>query len=159
MTKINQISRMPPTDNKGKSKKKVYPTKVLRRAGKGGKDDDSSVDSEGNIRDLIDYNYTSDESSESSVSVPKRTPRKAAIVARKKIRKAMEKEVEKTKKIKEEPETPKKNKVVHKSKEIKRLTPSKRRYPFKESSKKPDTKRKSRPVDDTDEEDTGEEEI
>jgi len=154
MIKINQISRMPPTDNKSKSKKKVYPTKVLRRAGKGGKDDDSTVDSEGNIRDLIDYNYTSDESSESYVSIPKRTPRKAAIVARKKIRKAIEKEVEKKRKIKEEPETSKKNKVFHKSKEIKRLTPSKRRYPFKESTTKPDTKRKRRPVDDTDEDES-----
>ena len=45
-----------------KSKRKNSPKRVLKRSGKGGKDDDdSSVDSKGNIRGLINYDYTSDD--------------------------------------------------------------------------------------------------
>ena len=92
MSKINHLSRMVHKDNKGRSKIKPSPKRILKRSGgKGGKDnDDSSVDSRGNIRDLIDYDYTSDESSKSSTSTSTpparspRTPRKAAIAARKK---------------------------------------------------------------------------
>ena len=100
MSKINHLSRMVHKD-KGRSKRKPSPKRILKRSGgKGGKDDDdSSVDSRGNIRDFIDYDYTSDESSELSTSTPparsSRTPRKAAIAARKKISKVIAKETEK----------------------------------------------------------------
>lgn len=88
---------MPKGDN-SKSKRKNSPKRVLKRGGKGGKDDDdSSVDSKGNIRGLIDYDYTSDDSDMTSVSTPSRTrsprpKRKAAIVARKRMEKIVSKE-------------------------------------------------------------------
>jgi ATP-dependent Clp protease ATP-binding subunit ClpA len=158
MTNSNNLSRMPKTDN-GKSKRKSSPKRVLKRGGKGGKDDDdSSVDSKGNIRGLIDYDYTSDSESESSVSTPSRTrsprtPRKAAVAARKKIAKAVAKDDKREARQSPKPspretpkETQKKNKIIYKKetkpKEVKRLTPSKRRYPFKDY-KKPNVKRRS----------------
>jgi len=157
MSKINHLSRMVHKDNKGKSKRKPSPKRILKRSGgKGGKDnDDSSVDSRGNIRDFIDYDYTSDESSESSTSTPParspRTPRKAAIAARKKISKVIAKETEKKppKETEKKPpkETPKRNKIIYKKEykpdDTKRLTPSKRKYPFKHYTKKPSNKRRS----------------
>ena len=157
MSKINHLSRMVHKDNKGRSKIKPSPKRILKRSGgKGGKDDDdSSVDSRGNIRDLIDYDYTSDESSESSTSTPPtrspRTPRKAAIAARKKISKVIAKETEKKtpKETEKKPpkETPKRNKIIYKKEykpdDTKRLTPSKRKYPFKHYTKKPSNKRRS----------------
>ena len=147
---------MPKTDN-GKSKRKSSPRRVLKRGGKGGKDDDdSSVDSKGNIRGLIDYDYTSDSESETSVSTPSRprsprTPRKAAVAARKKIAKAVAKDEKREARQSPKPrettkEQPKKNKIIYKretkTKEVKRLTPSKRRYPFNDY-KKPSVKRRS----------------
>lgn len=126
MTKSNNPSRMSKTDC-NKSKRKISRKRVLKRGGKGDKDDDS-VDSNGNIRNLIDYEYTSSDS-ESSVSTP-RPQRRAAIAARKKIQNAIakdnsEKNKEPTK------ESPKKavNKTI--TTERKNLTPSKRKYPFK----------------------------
>ena len=156
MSKINHLSRMVHKD-KSRSKIKPSPKRILKRSGgKGGKDDDdSSVDSKGNIRDLIDYDYTSDESSESSTSTPPtrspRTPRKAAIAARKKISKVIAKETEKKtpKETEKKPpkETPKRNKIIYKKEykpdDTKRLTPSKRKYPFKHYTKKPSNKRRS----------------
>jgi hypothetical protein len=59
--KYNNINRMP-SKKKAKSGKKTYNKKYLKRltGGKGGKDDDDrdSVDSQGNLRDLIDYDST-----------------------------------------------------------------------------------------------------
>ncbi len=127
---------MPKGDN-AKSKKKESRYRVLKRGGKGGKDDDdSSVDSNGNIRGLIDYDYTSDDSDMSSVSTPSRTrsprpKRKAAIVARKRMEKIISKEEASKQSPKELP------------KETARLTPSKRKYPFKNRDKKQNYKRRS----------------
>ncbi len=125
---------MPKPDNT-KSKRKNSPKRVLKRSGKGDKDDDdSSVDSKGNIRGLLDYDYTSDDSDASSVSTPsrKRSPRptrRAAQVAKKKMNKIITKEAAKKTKIA--------------PKEVARLTPSKRRYPFKNTNKKGNVKRRS----------------
>jgi ATP-dependent Lon protease len=120
---------MPKADN-GKSKKKGVssPKRVVKRSG-GKDDDDSSVDSKGNIRDLIDYDYTSDEQSDSSDARP---VRKAAVVARKKIQKV----VAKKKAAKEAAPSPKKKK------ESRRITPLKRRK-TSVLVKKPTNKRKS----------------
>ena len=112
---------MPPKD---KSKKNL-------KAIKNESDSDDSVDSKGNIRNLVDYGYTSDES-----DIPyreKRIPRKAAIIARNKINKIIQKEYEtkeinETNEIKETKETKKKTK---------QLTPSKRKYPFKKINQSP----------------------
>jgi flagellar biosynthesis GTPase FlhF len=53
-------------------------------------DDDSSVDSKGNIRNLIDYDYSESSSEEMfKMEVNERPPRKAKIVAKKKIRKEL----------------------------------------------------------------------
>jgi len=78
-----------------RSKKQAAVGKTKRRAGKGHRDsDDESVDSHGNIRGLIDYDYESDSSysyeSESSLSEVEeiRGRRKAAIKAESKIRKS-----------------------------------------------------------------------
>ena len=130
MVKSNNVSRMPKGDN-AKSKRKNSSKRVLKRSGRGGKDDDdSSVDSKGNMRNLIDYDFTSDSEDDTSVSTPSRsrTPRpkrKAAIDARKKIETILSKEQSKesTKEI------GKKNKIIYKkekkTKEVAHLTPSK----------------------------------
>lgn len=122
MNNSGRLSRMPKSDKK--SKKEHSPKRVLRRNGHGGKDnDDSSVDSRGNIKDLIDYNYTSDDEeslSSGSSNISNKSPRpirKAAILARKKINKISSKE------------TPETNKIST-NKKTKNLTPSKRKYPF-----------------------------
>lgn len=124
MSNLNMLSRMAPND-KGKSKKKVSsPKRNLKRAGGKSDDDDSSVDSKGNIRDLIDYDYdSSDDNWSDSSSFLKESPRpkrKAAIVANKKIQKAIKKES--------------KNKTIQ-PKSTKNITPSKRKYPFKNKNK------------------------
>ena len=68
MVKSNNVSRMPKGDN-AKSKRKNSSKRVLKRSGRGGKDDDdSSVDSKGNMRNLIDYDFTSDSEDDTSVS-------------------------------------------------------------------------------------------
>ena len=82
---------MPVKDPKGKkSVKKSHPDS----------DDDSSVDSKGNVRDLIDYDYEDDDDDDSSVpenvfltkstkkskTVKEREPRKAAVAAKKRLR-------------------------------------------------------------------------
>jgi ATP-dependent Lon protease len=150
MDKSNSKSRMPKGDN-AKSKIKESPKRVLKRGGKGGKDDDdSSVDSSGNIRGLIDYDYTSDSESDYSASTapPRRSPRpqrKAAVIARKKMNKIISKEQSKNTTKDTSKYTPKKNKIVHKkeTKEYARLTPSKRKYPFTTKDKNRNYKRKS----------------
>jgi ATP-dependent Lon protease len=127
MVKSNNVSRMSKNDKK-KSNKKESPRRRLKKAGKGGKgDDDSSVDDKGNIRNLIDYEYTSD-SSESSVSTPSRarTPvpkRRAAVIAHKKMNKILSKE--------SQTETPKTS----------TQSSIKRKYPFK--TKHHNSKRRS----------------
>lgn len=79
---------MPVKDPKGKkSVKKSHPDSD---------DDSSSVDSKGNIRDLIDYDYEDDDDSsvpenvfltkKKSKSIKERQPRKAAVVAKKRLR-------------------------------------------------------------------------
>ena len=92
-------------------------------------DSDDSVDEYGNIRDLIDYEYTSDESD-------KKVPRKAAVAAQKKIKKIIRKEnassdssspIQKQRELKE-------GKKVKEIKKVKDLTPTKRKYPFKQKS-------------------------
>jgi ATP-dependent Lon protease len=120
-----------------KPKRKTVPNKKYNKkmGGRGGKDDDdSSVDSRGNIRDLIDYDYSSEDetynSSEESYSP--RPKRKAAILARKRISKAINKEP--SPKIKTDS---KKSKIVNQS------SPSKRKYPFKVLDKKQSPKRRS----------------
>lgn len=127
-----------------KSKRTIIPPNKKynkKIGGRGGKDDDdSSVDSRGNIRDLIDYDYSSESESsyeESSEEYSPRPRRKAAILARKKISKAIHKE-----------QTPKNKTVTKKdSKDSKdnnkQSSPSKRKYPFKGLDKKQSPKRRS----------------
>jgi hypothetical protein len=138
--------RMPKhSDKKRKSDDKKAPDRrriVKKAGGRGGHggDDDESVDSRGNIRDLIDYDYTSD----SDKSTPSRfrvnTPRRAAIDARKKINTFLKRRRSST----PEP-TPKdkskKNKVVYPVRE--KHTPVKRHLPFKTRARKSDRKRRS----------------
>jgi ATP-dependent Lon protease len=122
---------------KPNSKNKESPKRrVKRRGGKGGKDDDdSSVDSRGNIRNLIDYDYTSDDDES---YVPPRS-RKNKVVKRSHPSPSPKESVAK----KEKPS----NKVEYKvkEKESTRLTPSKRKFPFKSASKKHNSKRRSPP--------------
>ena len=122
-----QIKKAP-----SKSRKKKYDKKYLKRSGKGGKDDDDydSVDSNGNLRDFIDYGTDSshDTSSESDAKPSKdhshssRPRRKAAINAEKKISKCIKKE-----------DNPKNKIIIPKSSH--NSTPSKRKYPFKYGKK------------------------
>ena len=90
--------------------------KLKKKSSKVTSSDDDSVDSKGNIRDLIDYDYTSD--SEDIQTRNKSTPRKAAIIANKRIVKLTDKLNDKV---------PKNTTIKHKEK----LTPTKRKYPFK----------------------------
>jgi ATP-dependent Lon protease len=128
MNKSNKSSRMTKSDKK--SKRNQSPKRVLRRNGRGDKDDDdSSVDSKGNIKGLIDYDYTSDDESISSVSTPSRgrspvPKRKAAIIARKKIKK----EISKLSPKSSDNSTTKHTQL--KTKTNRRLTPTKRKSPF-----------------------------
>lgn len=101
--KMPQSRRREESPVAARSKKQVAVGKTKRRAGKGHHDsDDDSVDSYGNIRGLIDYDYESgsdssysyeSESSLSEVEQP-RGRRKAAIKAEKKIRKSFTKPTE-----------------------------------------------------------------
>ena len=81
-------------DEQTRSKKQAQQGKTKKRGGRGCDSDNDSVDSHGNIRGLIDYDYSSEssyeptsdsESSLSSVEEP-RGRRKAAIKAEKKIK-------------------------------------------------------------------------
>ena len=117
---------------------------VKKAGGRGGHDDDESVDSRGNIRDLIDYDYTS----ESDISTPSRfrvnTPRKAAIDARKKINTFLKRRRSSTpehKKVLEEKPKTRKNKVVYPSRD--RPSPVKRHLPYRARGRKSDRKRRS----------------
>jgi ATP-dependent Lon protease len=138
MNNSNSVSRMPKSDKK--SKKAPSKRRVLKRSGQGGKDDDdSSVDSRGNVRDLIDYDYTSEEDTHSS---SRRPTRRAAIIAKKKINKVLEKKSKASKA----------SKVAKQSKQSsKRLTPSKRKNPFSSKLKRKNHKRRS-PISETSEE-------
>ena len=81
MAKNTILNSMPRSD----PSKKVPRKKVAAR-GDDGDDSDSSVDSQGNLRDLINYD------SESEEEPPRRPVRKAAAIARKKIDKIMKRE-------------------------------------------------------------------
>jgi ATP-dependent Lon protease len=114
-------------------------------------DDDSSIDSKGNIRGLIDYDYTSDEddtmdyetsASEASRCRSPRPLRKSAIVARKKISNQVKQEMHMDALELSD------NKTKHSSKKSSqkptaRLTPSKRKYPFKSYEKQISNKKQS----------------
>ena len=148
MSYLNTSSniRMPKhSEKKRQSDDKKVPDRrriVKKAGGRGGRgsDDDESVDSRGNIRDLIDYDYTS----ESDKSTPSRfrvnTPRRAAIDVRKKIHTFLKRRRSST----PEP-TPKdkskKNTVVYPVRE--KHTPVKRHLPFKTRARKSDRKRRS----------------
>ena len=125
---------MPPKD---KSKKNLKAIKTES-------DSDDSVDSKGNIRNLVDYGYTSDESD--VYYREKRIPRKAAIIARNKINKIIQKEYEineheknqnAIKEVKEVKEAKEVKEVKESKKKTKQLTPSKRKYPFKKINQSP----------------------
>jgi len=129
---------MPPKDKHDKKSKKV----IKHEDTDTDIDTDESVDSNGNIRDLIDYDYDSEELEESEESeeleesetleessedIPTRDPRiprKAAIVAQKKINRIISNNYGK----KHQKEAPK----IKKTKESK-LTPTKRKYPFRKN--------------------------
>jgi hypothetical protein len=160
MTKTNRLSKMPNGDKKS-SKRANADKKYLKRVGggKGGRDDDdSSIDSKGNIRNLIDYEYDENNDSDSistsnsvSCATPRNTPprsrsprkpRKAAIKANNIIRKNAKKELSKSENYKtqnnkiknsksENVKTENSKSENNKKKPTRQLTPTKRRYPFK----------------------------
>lgn len=123
-----------------KPKRKIVPNKKYNKkmGGRGGKDDDSSVDSRGNIRDLIDYDYSSEDEtySSSEESYSPRPKRKAAILAQKRISKAINKESSPKNKTNSKNDS-KSSKVAN------QLSPSKRKYPFKGLDKTQSPKRRS----------------
>jgi ATP-dependent Lon protease len=80
MPKNNAPNRMSRGDNSKKASRK----KVLKRGRDDGDESDSSVDSHGNIRDLVEYGTESEEE-----EYEPRPVRKAAVVARKRIDKIM----------------------------------------------------------------------
>ena len=97
---------MPVIKRKDDGKKKPSPQPRVRKSRPDHDDDDSSVDSHGNLRDLIDYE--TDESAEMSSSYiesgsskkttpPKKPKRKAAVAAAKAIEEKFEKEWEEKK--------------------------------------------------------------
>ena len=102
---MNSNHRMPPKQ-RGRNKKeeeeeKKRKSKNVKKGGAPQNDNDSDVDSRGNIRGLIDYEYDSDEEesasdessdSDSDASESARPPRKSAIAARKKIKKDIAKQ-------------------------------------------------------------------
>ena len=97
-------SQQKDTKEKPRSKKQQLQGKTKKK-GNRHDDDDESVDSHGNIRGLIDYDYTSESSyspsdSELSEVEEVRGRRKAAIKAEKKIKKVIEKETKETKETK-----------------------------------------------------------
>jgi ATP-dependent Lon protease len=99
MTKFDQLSRMP--RDHPSSKKHPRKSKRSDERSKHGHHDDSddSVDSHGNIRDLIDYGSSEEDeptyfraSSSSSSIATQRPPRKSAIIARNRIDKLLKKD-------------------------------------------------------------------
>lgn len=128
------------SDDKKISDKRRIVKKSGGRGGRGG--DDDSVDSRGNIRDLIDYDYTSESDRSTPSHFRVNTPRQAAIDARKKINKFLKRRRSSTPEL---PQSPKgksnKNKVIYPVRE--RHTPIKRHLPFKTRARKSDRKRRS----------------
>jgi ATP-dependent Lon protease len=151
MMKYDNLNRMP-SKKKAKSGKKKYCKKYLKRMA-GAKDDDDcdSVDSQGNLRDLIDYDSTpssTETESDSPASPPppatsssSRPTRQAAVHARKKIKKFLKEEVEEEKKQrtkakeKHKKKEKLKNKIIYPKTKLRNLTPSKRRCPFKHNKR------------------------
>lgn len=68
----------------------IYISKMPRKTKHSDSDDDSSVDSKGNIRNLIDYDYEESEGDMFEMEGVTRKPRKAALKARKKIKKSFD---------------------------------------------------------------------
>lgn len=85
-----------------RNKKRIAPVPVKRRAHQS--DDDSSVDSRGNIRGLIDYDYESSDSDymETSSSDERPPRRRAAVKAEKRIARHLEREEAKKPAVKNE---------------------------------------------------------
>jgi hypothetical protein len=138
---------MPKHTEKKKSKsddrKTVDKRRIIKKSGgRGGHDnDDSSVDSRGNIRDLIDYSYTSESDTTAPSHFRVSTPRKAAIDARKKINKFLKRRRPSvSESLLSSKDKPVKNKVIHKREKI---TPVKRTLPYKVRPRKSDRKRRS----------------
>jgi hypothetical protein len=137
---MNTIHRMPPKQ-RGRDKKvaddgeKKRKSKIVKKGGGGGHhDSDSDLDSRGNVRGLIDYDYSSDDSDSSdsystdteevaSAKVSDSPPpvRRAALIARKKIKEELREERgEKSKgkgkdTVKEKPKTDAKQKPKKRS--------------------------------------------
>lgn len=90
MTKYDMLSRMPKDDKKPRKKEEK---KYNRRKGHDHHDSDSedSIDSRGNLRNLIVYDSESEEESTYSSRPP---PRKSAIVAKRRIQKIVKKKEE-----------------------------------------------------------------
>ncbi len=105
MPKVDRYSSMP-SNSTTDSKYNKNKYRILKKNGKGNKpdSDNESVDSKGNIKNLIAYDYTSDSDSDSNseftdnvvkpVTKSSRKPRKSAIIARKKISKIIKNEQE-----------------------------------------------------------------
>ena len=86
---------MPRADKDLKNAKDAKEARVQRKKrGSGGNDDDDEVDSKGNIRGLIAYSDETDEEVDESPRVSRRgfKPRKAALVAKEKIKAKLQKE-------------------------------------------------------------------
>ena len=128
MVKFSTLSRMPKAEQNNsikndKKKRKKYNGK----GGKGGQDDydsDSSVDDKGNIRNLINYDSTSEDDTPPLSSIKQRPTRKAALIARTKITK-----MSKDKSNSKLADSSKKNNTVH--------YPTVTRKPLSSSSKAP----------------------
>ena len=165
MKEIRRMLRTPKkdaTDSKDKSSGRKQPARNKKRGGAKG-DDDESVDSRGNIRDLIAYSdeeeeitSSEDESFDSEASgsdgelspeelrLVRREARKAALKARDRIRKASKKVVSKKKRV-----------VESESEEEEEEEPKKRRHSKK---KKIESESESEEEEEEEEEDEDEEE-
>ena len=112
-------------------------SKRVLKKGNDSDDSDDSVDSKGNIRNLVDYDYTSDESEIELKE--KKIPRKAALAANKKIHNIIKKSLKNDRKNElkndrknESDESDESDESVQKIKKVpKKLTPVKRKFPFK----------------------------
>ena len=141
MSKNNMLNRM----SRGEKSKKHASKRVTKRGkhdDSDGNESDSSVDSRGNIRDLIDYEEDSEEEYEP------RPVRKAAVVARKKIDKIMKREEEK-KKADTEARSSKESNTIHYP-AVKRKPEAPRKAPVKEETEED--------IEETEEEEEAEEE-
>jgi hypothetical protein len=145
MPKYTEKKKSGTDDRRAIDKKRI----LKKGGGNGGRDDedDDSIDSRGNIRNLINYDYTS----ESDTSTPSRfrvnTSRRAAVDARKKINEFLKRRRSSTPESKpalktpHEKDKPKKNKTIYSVRD--KLTPIKRHLSCKTRVRKSDRKRRS----------------